>query len=404
MIRSCLELVISCSTNLIIVNQNVMQLPNCVAHLSALVFSVIVAFKLSWRLALASLPFAFLFVGPVLGMGALLKGLGMKTKDAYGKGGGVAEQAISSIRTVYSYVGEQQTIDKFSRALETSMKLGIKQGFTKGLMIGSMGMIFVTWAFLAWVGSYLVTQKGESGGPVFVSEICIVMAGLSAMSALPNVPFIQEAKAATSRMFEMISRVPSIDINNFKGKIIPLVKGNIEFRNVYFSYPARPDTPVLCGLNLRVKPGKTIGLVGGSGSGKSTVISLIERFYDPFNGEILLDGHRIKNLNLKWFRSQMGLVNQEPILFATSIKENILFGNEGVSFDLVELAAKKANAHDFIVKLPESYETQVGQFGIQLSGGQKQRIAIARALLKEPKILLLDEATSALDSESERVV
>ncbi|KAD2803947.1 hypothetical protein E3N88_37324 [Mikania micrantha] len=380
------------------------KLPNCVAHLSALVFSVIVAFKLSWRLALASLPFAFLFVGPVLGMGALLKGLGMKTKDAYGKGGGVAEQAISSIRTVYSYVGEQQTIDKFSRALETSMKLGIKQGFTKGLMIGSMGMIFVTWAFLAWVGSYLVTQKGESGGPVFVSEICIVMAGLSAMSALPNVPFIQEAKAATSRMFEMISRVPSIDINNFKGKIIPSVKGNIEFRNVYFSYPARPDTPVLCGLNLRVKPGKTIGLVGGSGSGKSTVISLIERFYDPLNGEILLDGHRIKNLNLKWFRSQMGLVNQEPILFATSIKENILFGNEGVSFDLVELAAKKANAHDFIVKLPESYETQVGQFGIQLSGGQKQRIAIARALLKEPKILLLDEATSALDSESERIV
>ncbi|KAI3730898.1 hypothetical protein L1987_62078 [Smallanthus sonchifolius] len=380
------------------------KLPNCVAHLSALVFSMVVSFKLSWRLAVPSLPFVFLFVGPVLGMGAILKGLGMKMKDAYGEGGGVADQAISSIRTVYSHVGEQQTIEKFSRALETSMRLGIKQGFTKGLMIGSMGMIFVTWAFVAWVGSYLVTQKGETGGPVFVSAICVIMAGLSAMSALPNVPFISEANAATSRMFEMISRVPHIDINKTKGKTIPLVRGEIEFRNADFSYPSRPDTPILQGLNLRVKPGKTIGLVGGSGSGKSTIISLIERFYDPVNGEILLDGHRIKSLNLKWLRSQMGLVNQEPVLFATSIKENILFGNEGVSLDLVELAAKKANAHDFIIKLPESYETQVGQFGIQLSGGQKQRIAIARALLKEPKILLLDEATSALDSESERVV
>ncbi|KAI3817526.1 hypothetical protein L1987_11320 [Smallanthus sonchifolius] len=320
------------------------------------------------------------------------------------KAGGVAEQAISSIRTVYSYIGEEQMIDKFSRALETSMRLGIKQGFTKGLMIGSMGMIFVTWAFVTWVGSYLVTQKGETGGPVFISAICVIMAGLSAMSALPNIPFISEANAATSRMFEMISRVPHIDINKTKGKTIPLVRGDIEFRNVDFSYPSRPDTPVLQGLNLRVKPGKTIGLVGGSGSGKSTIISLIERFYDPVNGDILLDGHRIKSLNLKWLRSQMGLVNQEPVLFATSIKENILFGNEGVSLDLVELAAKKANAHDFIINLPESYQTQVGQFGIQLSGGQKQRIAIARALLKEPKILLLDEATSALDSESERVV
>ncbi|KAF5793595.1 putative Type I protein exporter [Helianthus annuus] len=224
------------------------------------------------------------------------------------------------------------------------------------------------------------------------------------MSALPNVPFISEAKAATSRMFEMINRVPRIDINKTKGKTIPSVRGDIEFRNVDFSYPSRPDTPILQGLNLRVKAGRTVGLVGGSGSGKSTVISLIERFYDPVNGDILLDGHRIKGLNLKWLRSQMGLVNQEPVLFATSIKENILFGNEGVSNELVELVAKRANAHDFIVKLPESYETQVGQFGIQLSGGQKQRIAIARALLKEPKILLLDEATSALDSESERVV
>ncbi|PWA52634.1 AAA+ ATPase domain-containing protein [Artemisia annua] len=380
------------------------KIPNCMSHISALVFSIVVAFTLSWRLAVASLPFALLFVVPVLSIGALLKGLAMKMKDAYDKGGGVADQAISSIRTVYSYVGEQQTINKFSHALETSMRLGIKQGLTKGLMIGSMGMVFVVWAFVAWVGSYLVTEKGESGGKVFVAAICIIMAGISAMSALPNVPFISEAKTATARMFEMISRVPLIDSERVKGKTIPSVRGDIEFRGVEFSYPSRPDTPILQGLNLRVKAGKTIGLVGSSGSGKSTIISLLERFYDPVKGDILLDGHRIKGLQLKWLRSQMGLVNQEPVLFATSIKENILFGKEGVSTELVELAAKAANAHDFIIKLPDAYETQVGQFGIQLSGGQKQRIAIARALLKEPKILLLDEATSALDSESERVV
>ncbi|XP_071688623.1 putative multidrug resistance protein [Rutidosis leptorrhynchoides] len=380
------------------------KIPNCLAHLSGLVFSVVVAFILSWRLALASLPFAFMFVVPVLGIGSLLKGLAMEQKDAYDKGGGVADQAISSIRTVYSYVGEQQMIDKFSIALEASLKLGIKQGFTKGLMIGSMGMIFVAWAFVAWVGSYLITEKGESGGKVFVAAICVIMSGLSAMSALPNVPFISDAIAATSRMFEMISRIPLIDSEKVKGKTIPSVRGDIEFRRVEFSYPSRPDTLILQGLNLRVKAGQTVGLVGGSGSGKSTIISLLERFYDPNRGDIFLDGHRIKSLQLKWLRSQMGLVNQEPVLFATSIKENILFGKEGVSTELVELAAKKANAHDFIIKLPDAYDTQVGQFGIQLSGGQKQRIAIARALLKEPKILLLDEATSALDSESERVV
>lgn len=155
-----------------------MQIPNCLAHLSALFFSIVVAFTLSWRLAIASLPFALLFVVPVLGVGVLLKKLGMKMQGAYNTGGGVAEQAISSIRTVYSYVGEQQTINKFSNALQTSMELGIKQGFTKGLMIGSMGMIFVAWAFVAWVGSYLVIEKGESGGRVFVTAICVIMAGL----------------------------------------------------------------------------------------------------------------------------------------------------------------------------------------------------------------------------------
>ncbi|KAK4420733.1 putative multidrug resistance protein [Sesamum alatum] len=182
----------------------------------------------------------------------------------------------------------------------------------------------------------------------------------------------------------MIDRQPAIDADDKKGKALSYVRGEIQFKGVYFSYPSRPDTPVLQGLDLTVPAGRMVGLVGGSGSGKSTVISLLQRFYDPIEGEILLDGYKINRLHLKWLRAQMGLVNQEPVLFATSIKENIVFGKEDATVEDVEKAAKAANAHDFIVKLPDAYETQVGQFGVQF-GGQKQRIAIARAFDKESK-------------------
>lgn len=180
------------------------------------------------------------------------------------------------------------------------------------------------------------------------------------MSALPNLSFIVEASTAATKIFEMIDRVPGIDSNDDRGKVLSYVHGEIEFKEVHFSYPSRMETPILRGFNLKVKAGNTVGLVGGSGSGKSTVVSLLERFYDPIKGDILLDGYRIKNLKLKWLRSQMGLVNQEPILFATSIKENILFGKENASMEQIVDAAKAANAHDFIIKLPGGYEAQVG--------------------------------------------
>jgi ATP-binding cassette subfamily B (MDR/TAP) protein 1 len=179
------------------------------------------------------------------------------------------------------------------------------------------------------------------------------------MNALPNLSFIIESTNAATQIHEMIEWIPVIDSDKENGKILPNVRGQIEFREVEFSYPSRPDTPILQGLNLKVQAGKTVGLVGGSGTGKSTIISLLERFYDPIKGDILLDKYKIKRLQLKWLRSQMGLVNQEPILFATSIKENILFGKEEAPMELVIHAAKAANAHDFIIKLPQGYETQV---------------------------------------------
>ncbi|PIA51511.1 hypothetical protein AQUCO_01100393v1 [Aquilegia coerulea] len=205
-------------------------------------------------------------------------------------------------------------------------------------------------------------------------------------------------------MFEMIEHVPSIDSEDQQGITISTVKGELKFKDVNFAYPSRPENLVLRKFNLNVTAGQTLGLVGRSGSGKSTIISLIERFYDPSEGEIYLDEICIKTLHVKWFRSQMSLVSQEPVLFATSIKENILFGKDGASMEEVINAAKSANAHNFISLLPDGYDTQVGQLGTQMSEGQKQRIAIARALLKDPRILLLDEATSALDSQSEQAV
>ncbi|KAI7996515.1 putative multidrug resistance protein [Camellia lanceoleosa] len=346
------------------------KMPNCLANLSAFTLSLTVSFLLSWRLAVAALPFSLLFIIPGVGFGKVLMGLAMKMRDAYGISGGIAEQSISSIRTVYSYVGERQTLDRFSNSLQKCVDLGIKQGITKGLLIGSMGMVYAAWAFQVWVGSLLVTERGESGGRIFISAICVIYGGISIMTAIPNLSYFAQATAAAKRIFEMIDRNPLKDAEDVNGKILAYVRGKIE-----------PETPVLQGFNLKVKAGKTVGLVGGSGSGKSTIVSLLERFYDPVEGHILLDGYKIKRLRLKWLRSQMGLVNQEPVLFATSIKENILFGKGGAPMELVISAAKAANAHDFIVKFSDGYETQVN-----------------------PKILLLDEATSALDAQSEKTV
>ncbi|XP_059659095.1 putative multidrug resistance protein [Cornus florida] len=380
------------------------KIPNCLTHLSSTIFCFLFSFLLSWRLASAVLPLTLLFFIPGAGFGKLMMNLGLKMKDAYGVAGGIAEQAISSVRTVYSYAGEIQTLNRFSQAHQKCTELGIKQGFVKGLLFGSMGMIYAVWACQALIGSILITEKGERGGAVFISGLCVVLGGLSIMGALPNISFFAEAKAAATRISEMIDRVPLIDSEDDSGKILEEVRGEIEFKEVYFSYPSRSDTLILEGFNLRVQAGETVGLVGESGSGKSTIISLLERFYDPVKGDILFDGCKLKTLSLKWVRSQMGLVNQEPVLFATSIKENILFGKEGAPMELVISASKAANAHDFITRLPEGYETQVGQLGIQLSGGEKQRIAMARALIRDPRILLLDEATSALDAQSERIV
>ncbi|XP_052485612.1 ABC transporter B family member 15 [Gossypium raimondii] len=404
-VTSTAEVITSVSNDSLVI-QDVLseKVPNFLMNVAIFVGCYMVAFIMLWRLAIVGFPFAVVLVIPGLMYGRGLIGIARKISEEYNKAGTIAEQAISSIRTVYSFVGESKTIAEFSAALQVSVKLGLRQGLAKGLAIGSNGVVFATWSFMSYYGSRMVMYHNAPGGTVFIVAAAIAKGGLSLGASLSNLKYFSEACAAGERIMEVMKRVPNIDSDNLEGEILEKVTGAVEFRHVDFAYPSRPDTMVFKDLCLNIPAGKTVALVGGSGSGKSTVIALLQRFYDPLGGEILLDGISIDKLQVKWLRSQMGLVSQEPALFATTIKENILFGKEDASMDEVIDAAKASNAHNFISQLPQGYETQVGERGVQMSGGQKQRIAIARAIIKAPRILLLDEATSALDSESEQVV
>ncbi|KAJ4951181.1 hypothetical protein NE237_028013 [Protea cynaroides] len=380
------------------------KVPRLIANLSGFVGCYVIAFVLLWQLAIVGFPFIILLILPGFVCGRIMMSLATKIRVEYNKAGSIAQQAISSVRTVYSFVGENKVMSEFSEALEGSVKLGLKQGLAKGFTIGSMSIMITIWGFMAWYGSQLVMYHNAKGGTIFAVGLTVLFGGMSLGSALMNIKYFSEATTAAERIMETIKRIPEIDSENMEGQTLETVLGEVEFKNVNFAYPSRPESIIFRDFSLKIPTGRTIALVGGSGSGKSTIISLLERLYDPLNGEILLDGVAINKLQLKWFRSQMGLVSQEPALFATSVKENILFGNEDATMDDIIAAAKAANAHNFVSQLPEGYNTQVGEAGIQISGGQKQRLAIARAIVKSPKILLLDEATSALDSESERIV
>uniref|UniRef100_A0A5F9CGN5 ATP binding cassette subfamily B member 1 n=1 Tax=Oryctolagus cuniculus TaxID=9986 RepID=A0A5F9CGN5_RABIT len=365
----------------------------------------IVGFTRGWKLTLV-----ILAISPVLGLSAALWAKIMssftdKELLAYAKAGAVAEEVLAAIRTVIAFGGQQKELERYNKNLEEAKRIGIKKAITANISVGvAFLLMYASYALAFWYGTTLVISKEYSIGQVLTVFFSVLVGAFSIGQASPNVEAFANARGAAYEIFRIIDNKPSIDSYSEAGHKPDNIKGNLEFRNVHFSYPSRKEVKILKGLNLKVESGQTVALVGNSGCGKSTTVQLMQRLYDPTDGVVSIDGQDIRTMNVRYLREITGVVSQEPVLFATTIAENIRYGREDVTMDEIEKAVKEANAYNFIMKLPHKFDTLVGERGAQLSGGQKQRIAIARALVRNPKILLLDEATSALDTESEAVV
>uniref|UniRef100_A0A8C2UCI6 Bile salt export pump n=1 Tax=Coturnix japonica TaxID=93934 RepID=A0A8C2UCI6_COTJA len=377
-----------------------------IQRLTTFVCGFLLGFISGWKLTLV-----IIAVSPLIGIGAAVYGLAVakltgRELKAYAKAGAVADEVLSSIRTVAAFGGEKKEVERYDKNLVYAQHWGIRKGIIMGLFSGYMWfVIFLCYALAFWYGSKLVLEEDEySPGTLLQVFFGVLVGALNLGQASPCLEAFATGRGAATNIFETIDRKPTIDCMSEEGYKLDKVRGEIEFHNVTFHYPSRPDVKILDNLSMVIKTGETTAFVGASGAGKSTVIQLIQRFYDPTDGMITLDGHDIRSLNIQWLRSQIGVVEQEPVLFATTIAENIRYGREDVTMEDIIRAAKQANAYKFIMDLPQQFDTHVGEGGSQMSGGQKQRIAIARALVRNPKILLLDMATSALDNESEAVV
>ncbi|NXH93162.1 MDR1 protein, partial [Edolisoma coerulescens] len=373
---------------------------------STFVSGLIIGFIYGWKLTLVVMSVSPLLAASAAVWSTLLASLTAKELSAYAKAGAVAEEILTAIRTVVAFNGQQKALEKYDANLEMAKHVGMKKSITTNTCLGlSQFFIFGSYALAFWYGTKLTAEDPHYDiGRVLIVFFSVLVGAFSLGQAAPNLESVANARGAAYEVYKIINKKRLIDSSSKEGYKPDKLIGEIEFRNIHFSYPSRPDVKILKGLNLKVQTGKTIALVGASGCGKSTTVQLLQRFYDPGQGEITLDGRDIRTLNTKWLRENIGIVSQEPVLFATTIAENIRYGREDISDAEIEQAAKEANAFDFISRLPDKFNTMVGERGAQLSGGQKQRIAIARALARNPKILLLDEATSALDTQSESIV
>ena len=376
-----------------------MALRNLAGALGGLVLLILTSPLLA-AIVLVVIPPVAAFAGVY---GRKISGYSRKAQDALAVASTVAEETISGIRTVRYFAQETFEKNRYARALEESLEAArsrILQISWFTAFASAFG--FAAIAGVLWYGGRLVVSGQMSVGDLtqFLLYLMVVAFSVAALGGLWG--DFMSALGAARRVFEILERKPAFSAQT--GAKLKSLTGEVEFRDVDFSYPARPDVTVLKNLSLRLEAGRSIALVGASGSGKTTVASLLVRLYDPTRGAILIDGHPIQDLEPNWLRQNIGVVSQEPILISASVEENIRYGKSGATDQEVHEAARIANAHDFISKFPEGYQTLVGERGIQLSGGQKQRVAIARAVLKDPRILILDEATSALDTESEGVV
>ncbi len=373
-----------------------------VQQIVIMIGSIVVMLAINWRLSLFIVALAPIIIAIAAAFGFRMRRINTEISDDLAGALNVATESLQNVREVKTFVREPYEIERhdnaITRAFKASMRL-LRLRAVFGPLIAFLG--FGGLSLVLWFGGREVIEGRLTGGQL----ISFLIYGISVAGSLGSMvglyTSLQEALGATKRVFQLLDTPQDVqDIPN--ARIIDRAEGRITFDNVSFSYDERQE--VLTGINLEIAPGEIIALVGPSGAGKSTVFNLIPRFYDPTEGSVRLDGQDLRDLTQASLRGQIGIVPQEVLLFSGTIYENIRYGRLDATREEIVEAARAANAHDFIMTLPDQYETIVGERGVRLSGGQRQRVSIARAILKNPRILLLDEATSSLDSESEHLV
>ena len=376
-------------------------LRNMLVFLGALVMMLFTSFKLT-GLVLLIVP---VVIVPIVVLGRRMRKLSRENQDWIAQSSGKASEALLSVQAVQAFTNEDRSNQDFRTVTEQSFESAKKRVLTRALMtVIVIALIFTGVVGVLWIGALDVRDAAMSVGELVQFLIYAIMAAGSVAALSEIWSELQRAAGATERLVELLNAHDSVSDPSDPVEVPQPMKGRITFENVSFRYPSRKNQPALDEISLTVEPGETVALVGPSGAGKSTIIQLLLRFYDPDSGSIKLDGVDISAMNRAEFRRDIALVPQDSVIFAATARENIRFGRPEATDAEVEAAARAAAAHDFLVALPDGYDSYVGERGVMLSGGQKQRIAIARAILRDAPILLLDEATSALDAESERAV
>jgi ATP-binding cassette subfamily B protein len=374
-------------------------------NLLMLVGGLILLFLTSAKLTGLVLLIVPAIVVPIIVLGRRLRQLSKENQDWIANSSGSASEAMSSVQTVQAFTHEGPTRAAFADVTEKAFDSAKTRIATRAVM--TVIVIFLTFAGIVgvlWIGARDVRAEVMTVGELIQFVIYAVMVA-GAVGALSEIwGELQRAAGATERLVELLNTTDAVQDPANPVALPRPIRGEIAFQDVTFRYPTRPDTSALNGVSLHVSPGETVALVGPSGAGKTTILQLLMRFYDPQSGRITLDGVALDDMERADFRRAMALVPQDPVIFAASARENIRFGRPDASDAEVEAAARAAAAHDFLATLPQGYDSSLGERGVMLSGGQKQRVAIARAILRDAPILLLDEATSALDAESESAV